>query len=57
MENPNGYGCVKHLNGSQRNPFTFVVTDCGKPSRKSDTNLLLTAAHRNKKVSRISNDP
>lgn len=30
MKNPNGYGCVKHLSGSRRNPFAFVVTDCGK---------------------------
>lgn len=27
MKNPNGYGCVKHLSGSRRNPFAFVVTD------------------------------
>ena len=30
MKNPNGYGCVKHLSGSRRNPFAFVVTDRGK---------------------------
>lgn len=30
MKNPNGYGCVKHLSGSRRNPFAFVVTDHGK---------------------------
>lgn len=30
MKNPNGYGCVKHLSGSRRNPFAFIVTDCGK---------------------------
>lgn len=30
MKNPNGYGCIKHLSGSRRNPFAFVVTDCGK---------------------------
>lgn len=26
MKDPNGYGCVKHLSGSRRNPFAFVVT-------------------------------
>lgn len=30
MKNPNGYGCVKHLSGSRRKPFAFVVTDHGK---------------------------
>lgn len=30
MKNPNGYGCIKHLSGSRRNPFAFVVTDHGK---------------------------
>ena len=27
MKNPNGYGCIKHLSGSRRNPFIFVITE------------------------------
>ena len=30
MKNPNGYGRVKHLSGSRKNPFDFVVADHGK---------------------------
>lgn len=30
MKNPNGYGCIKHLSGSRRKPFVFVVTEAGK---------------------------
>lgn len=30
MKNPNGYGCIKHLSGSRRKPFVFVVTEHGK---------------------------
>ena len=30
MKNPNGYGCIKHLSGSRRNPWAFVVTENGK---------------------------
>lgn len=34
MKNPNGYGCLKHLSGSRRNPWAFVVTDGGKQKVK-----------------------
>ena len=34
MKNPNGYGCVKHLSGSRRNPWAFVVTENGKQKVK-----------------------
>ncbi len=30
MKNPNGFGCIKHLSGSRRNPWAFVVTESGK---------------------------
>lgn len=34
MKNPNGYGCIKHLSGSRRNPWAFVVTENGKQRAK-----------------------
>lgn len=34
MKNPNGYGCLKHLSGSRRNPWAFVVTENGKQKVK-----------------------
>ena len=34
MKNPNGYGCIKHLSGSRRNPWAFVVTEGGKQKVK-----------------------
>lgn len=34
MKNPNGYGCIKHLSGSRRNPWVFVVTENGKQRAK-----------------------
>lgn len=34
MKNPNGYGCIKHLSGSRRNPWAFVVTENGKQKVK-----------------------
>ena len=34
MKNPNGYGCIKHLSGSRRNPWVFVVTEQGKQRAK-----------------------
>ena len=30
MKNPNGYGCIKHLSGSRRHPWAFVVSEHGK---------------------------
>ena len=35
MKNPNGFGCIKHLSGSRRNPWEFVVTEGGKQKVKS----------------------
>lgn len=34
MKNPNGYGCIKHLSGSRRNPWAFVVTENRKQKVK-----------------------
>ena len=34
MKNPNGFGCIKHLSGSRRNPWAFVVTENGKQKVK-----------------------
>ena len=34
MKNPNGYGTIKHLSGSRRNPWAFVATENGKQKAK-----------------------
>lgn len=34
MKNPNGFGCIKHLSGSRRNPWAFVVTENRKQKVK-----------------------
>ena len=34
MKNPNGYGTIKKLSGSRRNPWVFVVTESGKQRAK-----------------------
>lgn len=43
MKNPNGFGCIKHLSGSRRNPWAFVVTENGKQKVKGYSTIKLTS--------------